>query len=117
MRSEHPRLGNNLTIANTGIKKTVKGEETKAKTEVVVSRKQSMQICILSSSCFGLLLAILIVVSWFPKTRSMWNLPIQAIDAPSHYYFIRKLLQNGLSVIWELNPNDSFYPPLFHCVV
>ena len=69
------------------------------------------------SCCIGLLPAFMIVVTWFPKTWSMWNLPIQAIDAPSHYYFIRKLMQNGLSVVWELNPNDSFYPPLFHVLV
>ena len=69
------------------------------------------------SYCLGLLLAFLLVVSWLPKTWSMWNLPIQAIDAPSHYYFIRKLMRNGLSVVWELNPNDSFYPPLFHILV
>ena len=69
------------------------------------------------SYCLGLLLAFLIVASWLPKTWSMWNLPIQAIDAPSHYYFIRKLMQNGMSVVWELNPNDSFYPPLFHVLV
>ena len=69
------------------------------------------------SSCLGLLLAFLIVLNWFPATWSMWNLPIQVIDAPSHYYFIRKLMKNGLSVIWELNPNDSFYPPLFHILV
>lgn len=117
MRSEHPISGNNLIIKNAGIRKTVKGKEAKTKTEVMVPLKQPMLISILSSSCFGLLLAFMIVVSWFPKTWSMWNLPIQAIDAPSHYYFIRKFLQNGLSVIWELNPNDSFYPPLFHCSV
>ena len=69
------------------------------------------------SYCLGLLLALMIVVTWFPKTWSMWNLPIQAIDAPSHYYFIHKLMQNGLSVVWQLNPNDSFYPPLFHVLV
>ena len=117
MRIEHPISGNKLIIQNAGIRKTVNGKVTKAKAEVIVPRKHSMQICILSSSCFGLLLALLIVVIWFPKTWSMWNLPIQAIDAPSHYYFIRKLMRNGLSVIWELNPNDSFYPPLFHCLV
>ena len=69
------------------------------------------------SYCLGVVFAFLIVASWLPKTWSMWNLPIQAIDAPSHYYFIRKLMQNGLSVVWELNPNDSFYPPLFHILV
>ncbi|MCT6882094.1 MAG: hypothetical protein M3Z51_06965, partial [Snodgrassella alvi] len=117
MSSEYPISGNNLIITNAGIQKTVEGKAEKAKAKVQVPRKQPMRICILSSSCFGLFLALLIVVSWFPKTRSMWNLPIQAIDAPSHYYFIRKLMQNGLSVMWELNPNDSFYPPLFHCLV
>ena len=117
MSSKHPISGNNLIIKNVCIRKNVKGKDAKVKAEVFAPRKQPMQICILSSTCFGLLLAFLIVVIWFPNNRSMWNLPIQAIDAPSHYYFIRKLMQNGLSVVWELNPNDSFYPPLFHVLV
>lgn len=118
MRSKHPISGNNLIRANVGIKKNVKRKNTKDKATIVVPRnKHSIQICGLSTSCFGLLLALLIVVNWFPKTWSMWNSPIQAIDAPSHYYFIRKLMQNGFSVMWGLNPNDSFYPPLFHCLV
>ena len=65
----------------------------------------------------GVTIAFCIVLAWFPKTWSMWNLPIQAIDAPSHYYFVRKLLKNGLSVVFSLNPNDTFYPPLFHLLV
>ncbi|MCT6919729.1 MAG: hypothetical protein M3Z49_11000, partial [Bifidobacteriales bacterium] len=47
----------------------------------------------------------------------MWTLPIQEIDAPSHYYFIRKLMRNGVSAALALNPNGSFYPPLFHLLV
>lgn len=65
----------------------------------------------------GVVMALGLVIAWFPKTWEMWNLPIQAIDAPSHYYFIRKLLRDGLSVAFTLNPNDSFYPPLFHLLV
>ena len=65
----------------------------------------------------GVAMALGLVIAWFPKTWEMWNLPIQAIDAPSHYYFIRKLLRDGLSVAFTLNPNDSFYPPLFHLLV
>ncbi len=72
---------------------------------------------LLLSSCLGLLLSFFMVIRWFPKTWNMWNLPIQAIDAPSHYYFIRKLMKNGLSAALELNPNDGFYPPLFHVLV
>ena len=69
------------------------------------------------ASVAGVAMAFGLVVAWFPKTWEMWNMPIQAIDAPSHYYFIRKLLRDGLSVAFELNPNDSFYPPLFHLMV
>ena len=69
------------------------------------------------ASLVGVVMALGLVIAWFPKTWEMWNLPIQAIDAPSHYYFIRKLLRDGLSVAFELNPNDSFYPPLFHLLV
>ena len=69
------------------------------------------------ASVAGVAMAFGLVVAWFPKTWEMWNMPIQAIDAPSHYYFIRKLLRNGLPVAFELNPNDSFYPPLFHLMV
>ena len=69
------------------------------------------------ASLAGVVMALGLVIAWFPKTWEMWNLPIQAIDAPSHYYFIRKLLRDGLSVAFELNPNDSFYPPLFHLLV
>lgn len=68
-------------------------------------------------SFLGICLAFLIVLIWFPKSQSMWTLPIQEIDAPSHYYFIRKLMRNGVSAALTLNPNGSFYPPLFHLLV
>ena len=66
---------------------------------------------------FGILIALTLVLVWFSRTGDIWSSPIQEIDAPSHYYFIRKLLRNGLSVALTLNPNDSFYPPLFHLLV
>lgn len=69
------------------------------------------------ASSLGICLAFLIVLIWFPKSQSMWTLPIQEIDAPSHYYFIRKLMRNGVSAALTLNPNGSFYPPLFHLLV
>lgn len=69
------------------------------------------------ASFLGICLAFLIVLIWFPKSQSMWTLPIQEIDAPSHYYFIRKLMRNGVSAALALNPNGSFYPPLFHLLV
>ncbi|RBP99104.1 hypothetical protein CRD59_05500 [Bifidobacterium xylocopae] len=47
----------------------------------------------------------------------MWTLPIHQIDAPSHYYSIRKLLKHGLPAALHLLPNDSYYPPLFHLLV
>ena len=66
---------------------------------------------------FGILIALTLVLVWFSRIGDIWSSPIQEIDAPSHYYFIRKLLRNGLSVALTLNPNDSFYPPLFHLLV
>lgn len=69
-------------------------------------------------ACFcGTLVALLIVLAWFPRDSAVWTHPIHAIDAPSHYYFVRKLLNDGLSAAMRLNPNDGFYPPLFHLIV
>ncbi|WP_348519484.1 DUF6541 family protein [Bifidobacterium sp. ESL0800] len=65
-------------------------------------------------SVAGVLAAFGIVLAWFPKTGDMWNLPLQEIDAPAHYYFIRKLLREGLGAATRLWPNDAYYPPLFH---
>ena len=36
------------------------------------------------------------------------------IDAPAHYYFIRKILGEGVGAATHLWPNDEYYPPLFH---
>ena len=39
------------------------------------------------TACFcGTLVALLIVLAWFPKDSAVWTQPIHAIDAPSHYY-------------------------------
>ncbi|WEV59899.1 hypothetical protein OZX67_01070 [Bifidobacterium sp. ESL0728] len=67
-------------------------------------------------SVLGVLAAFGIVVAWFPKTWDAWNLPLQEIDAPAHYYFIRKLLRQGLPAAARLWPNDAYYPPLFHLI-
>lgn len=37
----------------------------------------------------GVCIAFGIVVTWFPS--AVWDKPIQGIDAPAHYYFIRKI--------------------------
>lgn len=60
----------------------------------------------------GVIAALCIVVAWFPG--ALWGTPIQGIDAPAHYYFVRKLLNHGPSVLFTLQSNDGFYPPLFH---
>lgn len=65
-------------------------------------------------SVLGVLAAFGIVLTWFPKTWDAWNLPLQEIDAPAHYYFIRKLLRQGVGAAMKLWPNDAYYPPLFH---
>lgn len=66
------------------------------------------------SSVLGVLAAFGIVLAWFPHVHSIWNLPIQQIDAPAHYYFIRKILNEGLGAATHLWPNDAYYPPFFH---
>ena len=52
------------------------------------------------------------MIAWFPST--VWNTPIASSDAPAHYYFIRRLLDEGLGAALHLWPHNSFYPPLFH---
>ena len=56
--------------------------------------------------------ALCLVIAWFPST--VWNTPIVSSDAPAHYYFIHRLLDEGLGAALHLWPHDSFYPPLFH---
>ncbi|WP_160319046.1 DUF6541 family protein [Bifidobacterium aesculapii] len=60
----------------------------------------------------GLACAFAIVLTWFPKP--VFSTPIQSSDAPGHYYFISKLMHEGLGASFHLWPNDTFYPPLFH---
>ena len=62
----------------------------------------------------GVLLAFAVVVAWFPKSYEAWNYPLHQIDAPAHYYFIRRILDEGIGAATHLWPNDAYYPPLFH---
>ena len=62
----------------------------------------------------GVLAAFAVVVVWFPKGSAAWNYPLHEIDAPAHYYFIRKILNQGIGAATHLWPNDAFYPPMFH---
>lgn len=64
------------------------------------------------TSIIGIVSALCLVIAWFPST--VWNTPIVSSDAPAHYYFIRRLLDEGLGAALHLWPHDSFYPPLFH---
>lgn len=45
-------------------------------------------------SIIGIASALCMVIAWFPST--VWNTPIVSSDAPAHYYFIRRLLDEGL---------------------
>lgn len=47
------------------------------------------------------------------RFRRLTN-PLHEIDAPAHYYFIRKILGEGVGAATHLWPNDEYYPPLFH---
>ena len=64
------------------------------------------------TSIIGIASALCLVIAWFPST--VWNTPIVSSDAPAHYYFIHRLLDEGLGAALHLWPHDSFYPPLFH---
>lgn len=64
------------------------------------------------TSIIGVASALCLVIAWFPST--VWNTPIVSSDAPAHYYFIHRLLYEGLGAALHLWPHDSFYPPLFH---
>lgn len=64
------------------------------------------------TSIIGIVSALCLVIAWFPST--VWNTPIASSDAPAHYYFIRRLLDEGLGAALHLWPHNSFYPPLFH---
>lgn len=69
------------------------------------------------SRFIGIVTAFIIVVLWFPHTKDMWTYPIQQIDAPAHYYFVRKILDEGVGAALRLWPNDAYYPPFFHLLV
>lgn len=75
-----------------------------------LAKRYSMLVC----SIVGVLAAFGIVLAWFPHSSDMWNYPMHQIDAPAHYYFIRKLLDEGIAAATRLWPNDAYYPPLFH---
>lgn len=64
------------------------------------------------TSIIGIASALCLVIALFPST--VWNTPIVSSDAPAHYYFIRRLLDEGLGAALHLWPHNSFYPPLFH---
>ena len=65
-------------------------------------------------SVIGVALAAAIVWAWFPRGAAAWTNPLHEIDAPAHYYFIRKILDEGIGAATHLWPNDEYYPPLFH---
>ena len=65
-------------------------------------------------SVIGVGIAFGVVMGWFPHTSMIWQYPLQQIDAPAHYYFVRRILGEGLGSATHLWPNDAYYPPLFH---
>ena len=65
-------------------------------------------------SVIGVALAAAVVWAWFPHGSAAWTNPLHEIDAPAHYYFIRKILGEGVGAATHLWPNDEYYPPLFH---
>lgn len=74
----------------------------------------AVRIALPACAILGVTAAFAVVLAWFPHIPAAWNNPLQEIDAPAHYYFIRKILDEGLPAITRLWPNDAYYPPLFH---
>ena len=72
------------------------------------------RIALTVCSAIGVALAAAIVWAWFPHGSAAWTNPLHEIDAPAHYYFIRKILGEGVGAATHLRPNDEYYPPLFH---
>lgn len=73
-------------------------------------RSVALPICMV----LGVAFAFAVVVMWFPKGPDAWRYPLHQIDAPAHYYFIRRILDEGVGAATHLWPNDAYYPPLFH---
>ena len=80
----------------------------------VLARLRSSRSTVRICSIIGVLCAAVIVLLWFPHGAAAWTNPLQQIDAPAHYYFIRKILDEGIGAATHLWPNDEYYPPLFH---
>ena len=72
------------------------------------------RIVLPACSVIGVAIAAVIVWAWFPRGSAAWTNPLHEIDAPAHYYFIRKILSEGIGAATHLWPNDGYYPPLFH---
>lgn len=79
-----------------------------------VGEKRPGRLAVPICMVLGVLTACTVVVAWFPKGSAAWNYPLHEIDAPAHYYFIRKIFDQGIGAATHLWPNDAFYPPLFH---
>ena len=81
-------------------------------TDTSISRlpRIALPVC----SVIGIAIAAAIVWAWFPCGSAAWTNPLHEIDAPAHYYFIRKILGEGIGAATHLWPNDEYYPPLFH---
>ncbi|KAA8818761.1 hypothetical protein CSQ85_07805 [Bifidobacterium rousetti] len=77
-------------------------------------RRLAPLVALPACMAIGVLFAFAVVVAWFPKGYEAWNYPLHQIDAPAHYYFIRRILDQGIGAATHLWPNDAYYPPLFH---
>lgn len=101
---------------SSGTNKTAKRNERGGKAKGIGAGgkhhtgRRAIPLCMV----LGVLAAFAVVVAWFPKGSAAWSYPLHEIDAPAHYYFIRKILDQGIGVATHLWPNDAFYPPMFH---
>lgn len=81
---------------------------------MIVRCRRFRSMMLPACSVLGVALALVIVVAWFPTGTAAWQYPLHQIDAPAHYYFIRKILDEGIGAATRLWPNDAYYPPMFH---
>lgn len=93
-----------------GRTRTMAKERRRVSDKTVASYRLALPLC----SLLGVAAAFAVVLAWFPRGGAVWNYPLHQIDAPAHYYFIRKILDEGIGAATRLWPNDAYYPPLFH---
>lgn len=60
----------------------------------------------------GLIVSFSIVINFYPA--ELYFFPMSNVDSLAHWTYVKRLIDSGLSVTFNLTSRQSFYPPLFH---